>query len=72
MLVRRFDYVDRYPEALRDLSKWVSEGRIVRKFHIIEGLEKAPETLPLLFTGGNTGKLFVLTSSRYRISADPL
>jgi len=57
-----FDYVDRYPEALRDLSKWVSEGRIVRKFHIVEGLEKAPEALPLLFTGGNTGKLVVHVS----------
>lgn len=44
----------------------------MRKFHIVEGLEKAPEALPLLFTGGNTGKLFVFKSSRYRISADPL
>jgi len=41
----------------------------VRKFHIVEGLEKAPEALPLLFTGGNIGKLFVLTSSRYQILA---
>ena len=58
-VVCRFDYVDRFPEALRDLSKWIAEGRVVRKFHIVEGLEKAPEALPLLFTGGNTGKLFV-------------
>ena len=40
----------------------------MRKFHIVEGLEKAPEAFSLLFNGGNTGKLFVLTSSRYRIS----
>jgi len=57
-----FDYKDRYPEAVRDLSKWISEGRIERKFHIIEGLEKAPEALPLLYTGGNTGKLVVHVS----------
>jgi hypothetical protein len=41
----------------------------MRKFHIVRGLEKAPEALPLLFTGGNTGKLFVPTSSRYQSSA---
>jgi len=59
VLVGRLDYADRYPEALRELSKWLSEGRLVRKFHVIRGLEKAPEALPLFFTGGNTGKLSV-------------
>jgi NADPH-dependent curcumin reductase CurA len=61
MIFLRSDYVERFPEALRNLSKWISEGRIVRKFHVVEGLERAPEALTLLFTGGNTGKLFVLT-----------
>ncbi|KAH9994842.1 hypothetical protein BJV77DRAFT_282082 [Russula vinacea] len=56
------DYAKRYPEALRDLSKWISEGRIIRKYHIIEGLENAPGALPLLFTGGNTGKLVARVS----------
>ena len=45
------------------------EGRIVRKFHIVEGLEKAPGALPLLFTGGNTGKLFVPMLVHFRFSA---
>ncbi|KAF8269575.1 alcohol dehydrogenase [Lactarius quietus] len=57
-----FDYAQRYPEALTNLSKWISEGRIIRKFHIVEGLEKAPESLPLLYSGGNTGKLVVHVS----------
>lgn len=57
-----FDYADRYVEAFTNLTKWISEGRIVRKFHIVEGLEKAPEALPLLFSGGNTGKLVVHVS----------
>ncbi|KAH9002961.1 alcohol dehydrogenase [Lactarius hatsudake] len=56
------DYADRFPEALTNLSKWISEGRLVRKFHIIERLEKAPESLPLLFSGGNIGKLVVRVS----------
>ena len=44
---------------MKVLSKWVSEGRIIRKYHVVEGLESAPEALSLLFTGKNTGKLFV-------------
>jgi len=62
IVVCRFDYEDRFPEALADLGKWIAEGRIVRKYHIVEGLEKAPEVLLLLFTGDNTGKLFVPSS----------
>ena len=57
--VCRTDFTARYPEALKALSEWVSEGRIIRKYHVIEGLESAPEALSLLFTGENTGKLFV-------------
>jgi hypothetical protein len=60
---RSTEYVDRFPEAFSNISTWISEGRIIRKFHVIEGLEKAPESLPLLFSGGNTGKLFVSRSS---------
>ncbi|KAI0280763.1 hypothetical protein BGY98DRAFT_289803 [Russula aff. rugulosa BPL654] len=57
-----FDYADRFPEALADLGKWIAEGRIVRKYHIVQGLERAPEALSLLFTGDNTGKLVVHVS----------
>jgi len=56
------DYTARFPEALRELGKWISEGHIIRKYHIVEGLESAPKALPLLFTGGNTGKLVVRIS----------
>jgi len=56
------DFTARYPEALKVLSKWVSEGRIIRKYHVIEGLENAPEALSLLFTGKNTGKLVARVS----------
>lgn len=57
--VRRFDYVKQYPTAIEEISKWIADGTLKRKFHIVEGLTKAPEALPLLFTGGNTGKLYV-------------
>jgi len=59
IVVCSFDCADRFPEALGDLSKWIADGRIIRKYHVVQGLEKAPEALPLLFTGDNTGKLFV-------------
>lgn len=36
----------------------LADGSIKRKFHIVEGLEKAPESLPLLFSGLNSGKLW--------------
>lgn len=39
------------------MGRWIAEGKIKRKFHIVEGLEKCPEYLNLLFSGGNTGKL---------------
>jgi hypothetical protein len=62
------DYTARFPEALREIGKWISEGRIIRKYHVVEGLESAPESLPLLFTGGNTGKLVVrVTASQAKL-----
>jgi NADPH-dependent curcumin reductase CurA len=52
-----FDYASRYAEAQKEMAKWLADGSVKRKFHIVEGLSKAPEALPMLFTGGNTGKL---------------
>ena len=52
------DYAAEFPKAYAELAKGLSQGHIKRKFHIIEGgIEKAPAALPLLFQGGNTGKL---------------
>ncbi|KAG5638779.1 hypothetical protein H0H81_010200 [Sphagnurus paluster] len=62
-----FDYASRYPEAIKELAAGLSDGSIKRKFHIVEGgIEQAPVALPLLFSGGNTGKLVV------KISEEPL
>ncbi|GLB40439.1 putative N-terminal domain of oxidoreductase [Lyophyllum shimeji] len=57
------DYAPRYPEAIKELSAGLVDGSIKRKFHIVEGgIEKAPASLPLLFSGGNKGKLVVKIS----------
>lgn len=59
------DYRPRFPEALAELEKWVSEGKIQWKDHIIEGIDNALDGLSLLFSGKNNGKLMV------RLSEEP-
>ena len=67
LLVRRgrmegfiiLDYLDRFPGAQMEMAGWIAEGKIKSSEHIVEGLEKAPDALNLLFTGGNTGKVIV-------------
>ena len=53
------DYLSRSSEAFADLSQWIAEGRIKWKDHVVPGLQKAPETLQLLFSGQHDGKLLV-------------
>lgn len=67
LLVRRgrmegfiiLDYLDRFPAAQMEVAGWILEGKIKSSEHIVEGLEKAPDALNLLFSGGNTGKVIV-------------
>lgn len=54
-----FDYYPRAAEALADLSTWLNEGKIVYKEHVVEGLDHFSNTLNMLFTGANTGKLVI-------------
>ena len=55
-----FDYVQRWPEAKAKMAEWIAEGKLKPRFTVVEGLEKAPEALGMLFTGGNVGKLCAL------------
>ena len=55
-----FDYAKQYPDALQDLAKWLTQGKIKRKEHIVKGgLESAPQSLVDLYKGVNTGKMMV-------------
>ncbi|MFM7060271.1 MAG: NADP-dependent oxidoreductase [Actinomycetes bacterium] len=56
------DYVDRFPEAVMGLLPLVVEGRLRYAVEVVDGLERAPETLNRLFTGDHTGKLLVRVS----------
>jgi len=53
------DYFDRFPAAQAEMAGWLASGQVKSSEHIVEGLERAPEALNLLFTGGNTGKVIV-------------
>ena len=53
------DYMDRFPEGQAQMAQWVAEGKVKHAEHVVEGLERAPEALNMLFTGGNTGKVIV-------------
>jgi hypothetical protein len=59
------DYLDRFPEAVLQLATWVMDGKIAWRDTIVDGLERAPEALNMLFRGENKGKLLV------QVSPDP-
>ena len=50
------DYADRFPQAVKEMSHWMDEGRLVSLEDIQEGFENAPKTFIRLFTGQNLGK----------------
>jgi NADPH-dependent curcumin reductase CurA len=52
-----FDYAARYPEAVRDIARWMAEGRFVSREDVVEGIDTFPEALLGLFDGTNFGKL---------------
>jgi NADPH-dependent curcumin reductase CurA len=58
--IHSFDYIKQYPEARQRLSRWLTEGKLKRRFHVVEGLENAPKALTMLYSGENTGKLQVM------------
>jgi NADPH-dependent curcumin reductase CurA len=52
------DWADRVPEAIAQLGAWHSEGKLkIREDVRTGGLEAFTDTLNLLYTGGNNGKL---------------
>lgn len=52
-----------FPESIRpamdDLASWVEDGSIVLSEHVLDGIDRYPEALQVMFEGGNIGKLLV-------------
>ena len=53
------DYWDRFPECMTQLAAWATAGRLHWRDHLVDGLDRAPDALNMLFTGENTGKVIV-------------
>jgi len=53
------DYASRYMEAGQKLGMWKMTGKIKDKQTVLQGLEKAPEAINMLFEGANIGKLLI-------------
>jgi len=53
-----FDYADRYPQAIAEMSGWLKVGQMHSREDVVEGGVAAfPATLNKLFSGENFGKL---------------
>ncbi|MCW2990709.1 MAG: putative NADP-dependent oxidoreductase [Solirubrobacterales bacterium] len=52
-----FDWAARYREGAEQMAQWLAEGKITAREDVVEGFETFPETLQMLFTGQNNGKL---------------
>lgn len=53
------DYWDRFDECFTQLGAWAAEGKLRWREELLDGLDRCPDALNLLFTGGNTGKVIV-------------
>jgi NADPH-dependent curcumin reductase CurA len=57
------DFADRFAEGQLFLAQMLLEGRLHHREHLIDGLERAPEALNMLFSGANHGKVLVVVDS---------
>ena len=51
-----FDHMDRWDEAVEQLSQWIREGRLVYREDVLEGIEACPDAIAGLYRGENMGK----------------
>ncbi len=53
------EHAAKFPEAVQQLSKWYSQGKIQFKETVVEGFENIPKAFIGLFEGSNIGKMVV-------------
>ena len=54
-----FQFPDDIPDAVEELSRWLVEGSIALPETVLEGIDRYPDALQFMFSGGNVGKLMV-------------
>ncbi|MBM3788755.1 MAG: NADP-dependent oxidoreductase [Acidobacteria bacterium] len=52
-------FADRYPAALRQLTRWLQEGKLKFREDIVDGLSNAPGAFIAMLNGRNMGKMLV-------------
>lgn len=60
-----FDHYNRFPDFMEEVVPMLSDGRIVAREDVAEGIEAAPAKFLAMLEGGNFGKTLV------RVGADP-
>lgn len=56
------DHLDRIVEAATEMGGWIREGKLKPIETVIEGFERLPAAVNMLFDGANTGKLVLRVS----------
>jgi len=54
-----FDFVERYPIAMRQIGEWIKAGKIKYREDIVQGIDKAPRAFIGMLRGENFGKMLV-------------
>ena len=57
-------YAARFPEAVAELKKWTTEGKLQYREDLRQGFENLPTSFADLFTGANKGTLLVQVDER--------
>lgn len=57
-----FQFLEKYPEGLKQMAQWLKEGTLQYKEDIEEGIENAPRAFIAMLKGRNTGKQIVKVS----------
>jgi NADPH-dependent curcumin reductase len=52
-------YASQYPAARKEISALMLDGKLKLPEHIIEGIDRFPDALFMLFSGGHTGNLLL-------------
>jgi NADPH-dependent curcumin reductase CurA len=53
------NYADKFPQAMKQLSTWLGEGKLKYKETIVEGFENTPQAFLDMMDGKNKGKMIV-------------
>ena len=54
-----FQFIDKYPQALKQMADWLRAGQLKYSEDIAEGIENTPRAFMAMLGGGNTGKQLV-------------